>query len=46
MHKLRESVLAELLAMQSEIFNDKAMKEMARQVRDKEIEVVKKVSRL
>ena len=42
-HRLRESVLAELVAMQSEMFNDKAVKEMARQVRDKEIEVVRRV---
>eukprot|EP00798_Chlamydomonas_sp_ICE-L_P005079 gene5079-34877_t len=42
-HKLRESVLAELLAVQNEVFNDRAMKDICRGVRDKEIQLTRQI---
>lgn len=43
LHNLRGEVLAELVAMQQEMFNDKAMAQIARIVRDKEIVTIRKL---
>lgn len=43
LHALRGEVLAELVAMQQEMFSDKALMQMTRIVRDKEIMFMRKV---
>ena len=43
MHALREGVLGELLAMQTEVFNEKMLGQMTRMIRDKEVSTIRKV---
>lgn len=43
LHAFREGVLAELVAMQKDVFNDKTAAQMVRLVRDREIAAIRKV---
>lgn len=42
LHKVRESILDELVSMKTDIFNEKTLQQMSRMVRDKEISLLRK----
>lgn len=44
LHSLREAVLSELATMKSELFSSNAITQLTRSVRDREVQLVRKVS--
>ena len=44
LHSLREAVLSELATMKSELFSSNAITQLTRSVRDRQVQLVRKVS--